>query len=241
MGKGPFNPEARPKPRMLVFSGLDGSGKSTQAEILALRLQREGYAVRTAWSRWEPMVSAPLIRLAKSHLRASYKVRDEDYENFTAAKRKKMKSTWRRQLWQVMVWGEYACQIRSRVLVHLKRGTGVICDRYVYDTMIDVAINFSTPPEQIVELMNHPFLGMFPKPSKVILIDIDPETGSARKNDGTPVEYLADRRGYYISMAQEIGADVIDGRGSVEEVSEKIWEHTEDWRHHLAVSRQHER
>ncbi len=151
-------------------------------------------------------------------------MQDGDYHGFTDAKRRSMKSAWKRDLWQMMVWSEYAMQVRARLLARRRKGLTILCDRYVYDTLVDVAINFSLPAAGIGELMNHPLLSLFPKPGLVIFIDIDPETGAARKSDGTPAAYLADRREYYTAMARILHAPIVDGGASVESVAGSIWE-----------------
>jgi thymidylate kinase len=228
-----FIPPNVSRGRLLVLSGLDGSGKSTQAGLLAKRLRTEGYDVATVWSRWEPALSAPLIRLAKRRLDTRADAATADYRRFTTAKRRTMQSRWKRTLWQLMVWSEYAAQINRRLLPHVIRRRGVICDRYVYDTLIDIAVNFSVKPGEIETLCHHPLLALFPAPRQAIYIDIDPETGASRKADGTPPEYLADRREYYRSMARLLGAATIDGGRGVEEVAEAIWSSTGAWRRSL--------
>lgn len=228
--KGPFDTSSRGGSAILVLSGLDGSGKSTQAELLAGKLRESGVPAEAVWNRWEPRLSAPLIRLARRYLRSSGGAAGESYEAFRDAKRATMRSGLKRSLWQAMVWSEYACQVHRRLAPRRLRGTAVVCDRYVYDTMIDVAINFSLPPERLGELARHPLLGFFPKPGLVIFIDVDPAVGAARKSDGTPAAYLADRREYYREMARILQAPLLDGGAPVERVFAQIWELCVPWR-----------
>ncbi len=228
--KGPFKAGARPGRDIIVVSGLDGSGKSTQAALLAERLGDAGIPAEAVWNRWEPRLSAPAIRLAKTYLRSTERLGGDDYAAFRDAKRRTMRRGLKRDLWQMLVWGEYAWQVRSRLSGPRRRGKAVICDRYVYDTLIDVAVNFSIPPGSITELMDHPLLALFPKPSLVMFIDIDPEIGAARKSDGTPAAYLADRREYYREMARILAAPLIDGTPQVERVFEAVWAGTSVWR-----------
>jgi thymidylate kinase len=228
--KGPFNKAGRPAATMLVLSGLDGSGKSTQAALLAGRLAASGIRSRAVWNRWEPFFSAPFIRLAKRYLARRENAGTGDYRGFTAAKRRKMKSRWKREVWQLMAWSEYAFQVHGRTLMRRLSGATVICDRYVYDTLIDIAINFSIAPSDLPALMGHPLLAFFPKPALVIFIDIDPETGASRKSDGTPAAYLADRRPYYSELARIMNAPLLDGGASVESVADSVWRLTGDWR-----------
>jgi thymidylate kinase len=233
--RGPFDSTADPRSGMLVLSGLDGTGKSTQAALLAERMSRDGLYTTAVWSRWEPHATAPMIRLAKRSLRGTNGIGENDYLEFTDAKRHKMRSPWKRAVWQAMVWGEYAVQVRQRVLSPLNRGIGVICDRYVYDTMIDIAVNFSLSPGGIETLCNHPLLSLFPKPVSVVFFDIDPRIGSRRKNDGTPAEYLADRRSYYLEMAHLLGAPIIDAGGTIDDVFSELLEHVEEWKKSLPL------
>ncbi len=228
--RGPFHGTTAPASSLIVLSGLDGSGKSTQIALLAEQLGAEGIPATVIWNRWKPFLSAGAIRLARRYLRATAGVREGDYRGFTDAKRRSMRSGWKRDLWQMMVWSEYAAQVHARLLPRRLRGLAVLCDRYVYDTLVDVAINFSLPASRLAELMNHPLFGLFPKPGLVLFIDIDPETGAARKSDGTPAAYLADRREYYTEMARILGAPIIDGGGSVESVSRAVWEFAAPWR-----------
>jgi thymidylate kinase len=235
--KGPFDYTRKAHSGMLVLSGLDGTGKSTQAQLLAERMRREGLNAVTVWSRWEPNVTAPFIKLAKRSLQTTERVFESDYSDFTDAKRRAMRSSWKRGLWQFMVWSEYAMQIRHRVRPALRRDTGVICDRYVYDTMIDIAINFSLSPDELETLFDHPLLALFPKPATVVFLDIDPLAGSTRKDDGTPAEYLADRRAYYLEMARFLGAPVIDAGRGIDEVFADLLTFIGEWRDSLSRRR----
>lgn len=234
--KGPFNETAARDAGLIVLSGLDVSGKTTQTLLLAARLRAEGIPAEAVWNRWKPAVSAMFITLARRWLKAQERVKEGDYRGFTDAKRRKMRSGWKRSVWQVMAWGEYAAQVRARLLAHRLKGATVLCDRYVYDTLVDIAINFSIPPLELADLMDHRLLSLFPKPAVVIFIDIDPATGAARKSDGTPAAYLADRRPYYTSLARILNAPVVDGGSSVESVASAIWNLTAPWREHRIAS-----
>jgi dTMP kinase len=225
--KGPFDPKARTRGDMIVLCGLDGSGKSTQTALLAERLGAAGISAEAVWNRWEPRLTAPMIRLAKRCLRTTSSA--GDYAAFRDAKRRTMRGGLKRGLWQLLVWSEYAWEVRGRRSGPRRRGAAVICDRYVHDTLVDIAINFSVPPERLSDLMGHPLLSLFPKPSLAIIVDIEPETGAARKADGTPAAYLADRREYYRELSRILHAPLVDGGLPLERVSEAVWAHAGPW------------
>ena len=218
---------------MIVLSGLDGTGKSTQAGILARRLAGEGLETKTIWNRWSPVVTAPLISMARKRIDSRPDAATGEYTDFTRSKRERMRSPLKQALWQMMVWGEYAVQVHSRLSAAGFPRRAVISDRYVYDTLVDMAVNFSLEPDGLESLCSHPLLSLFPVPASLVVIDIDPETGSARKSDGTPPEYLADRRPFYLEIARLTGASIVDGNGTIEETAAGIWEGCSRWRENL--------
>jgi len=230
--RGPFDPASTRRPDLIVVSGLDGTGKSTQCKLLAERLRLEGHRAETIWNRWEPRLSAPLIGLAKRRLGGRERIRDEDYEGFTEAKKRTMQSRWKKGLWQLMVWSEYAFEVHHR-LGWGRRGPVRICDRYVYDTVVDIAVNFSIPPGELRRLLGHPLFSLYPTPACVLFLDVDPLVGASRKTDGTPAAYLADRRGHYLELARILEAPVIDGNAAIDEVAAEILRLTDSWRRSL--------
>ncbi|MCK4549518.1 MAG: hypothetical protein KAU49_05095, partial [Candidatus Krumholzibacteria bacterium] len=84
--------------RMLVLSGLDGTGKSTQAEILAGRLADQGVETSTIWNRWSPAITAPLISMARKRIDPRPDAVTEEYTDFTRSKRERMRSPVKRAL-----------------------------------------------------------------------------------------------------------------------------------------------
>jgi len=98
---------ASQSPRFIVFEGIDGSGKSTQARLLADRMRRDGFSVVLTSEPSEGPVGA-LIK--------SLSVRpkpEEESHLFTQDRRD---------------------HLRRVVLPALKEGRVVICDRYVYSS-----------------------------------------------------------------------------------------------------------
>jgi dTMP kinase len=96
-----------PCPRFVVFEGIDGSGKSTQAGLLADRMRREGFSVVLTSEPSEGPVGA-LIK--------SLTVRpqpEEEAHLFTEDRRD---------------------HLRRVIIPALNGGSIVICDRYVYSS-----------------------------------------------------------------------------------------------------------
>ena len=58
------------KPKIIVLMGLDGSGKTTQAELIARWLNDQGIRSRVVWMRGESYLTRPVLGIGKALLHA---------------------------------------------------------------------------------------------------------------------------------------------------------------------------
>lgn len=132
---------------IIVFSGTDGAGKSTQIAMLNERLQATGRRTRVLWARggYTPvmlaMKSVVLILLGR---RGDTKGFDKD----GSAKYVKRRAAMIRRPLVARVW--LAAAIIDLILLYgiyvrllSFADTAVICDRYIGDTRIDFEWNFA--------------------------------------------------------------------------------------------------
>ena len=66
---------------LVVFTGIDGSGKTTQAKLLVDWLHKDGKTVSYVWCRWEPFLVRPLIKIWKSKVTKSSDKSNSDFNN----------------------------------------------------------------------------------------------------------------------------------------------------------------
>ena len=216
----------------LVLSGLDGTGKSTQAGILQDRLTGKGVEPTTIWNRWSPSITAPHLDGAETD-RSAPRCRDGRIFRFYSLEERTDEEPCQACALAGYGMERIFVQVQSRLFGAGYPRRAIISDRYVYDTLVDMAVNFSLEPGELETLCSHPLLSLFPVPASFVVIDIDPEVGSTRKSDGTPPEYLADRRPFYLEIARLTGAAVVDGNGTIEETAAGIWEGCPRWRKNL--------
>jgi len=94
-------------PKFIVFEGIDGSGKSTQAKLLADRMRRDGFSVLLTSEPSDGPVGA-LIKSLTSRPKP-----EEEAHLFTEDRRD---------------------HLRRVIIPALNEGRVVICDRYVYSS-----------------------------------------------------------------------------------------------------------
>lgn len=93
--------------KLFVVEGIDGSGKSTQLNLLHQWLQSEGYGV--VFSEWN---SSPLVR--------------------RITKRGKKKHVLTPSTFSLIHATDFADRIEHNIIPLLKAGAVVLCDRYIY-------------------------------------------------------------------------------------------------------------
>ena len=123
---------------IIVFSGVDCSGKSTQISLLSRRLDHLGIPNITLWCRGG---YSPGFVLLKSITRFIFRAKLPS-PGRSLARTNTFRNSWVTKLWLfisifdlVLFWSIYL-----RLLDLL--GFVIICDRYIDDTRIDFALNF---------------------------------------------------------------------------------------------------
>lgn len=209
----------------ICFTGIDGSGKSSQAQLLQKHLSASGISAVYTWSRWEPYLLKPLIKRFKK----SQSTGNEELTNGLDLGKKKQRFLrnpivlW---LWLNLALFDYYLQVRQRVLGYRSKSNIVICDRYIFDFMVDQAVNMGKRLEGLKYMFRLAFLRIFPRPDLLFILDVDPAVGSQRKQDGTSVEYLSERQKLYYYYKDLPNARVIDANNTFESVTRQITEHT---------------
>lgn len=141
--------------RFLTFEGIDGSGKSTQARMLAETLRARGHAVTLTR---EPGGSAGAEEIRRLVLEGAADRWSAETEIllFTAARRDHLEKT---------------------IQPALARGDVVICDRFADSTRIFQGITRGDL-RAVVDRLHDLMIGV--EPDLTLLIDLDPAAGLAR-------------------------------------------------------------
>lgn len=207
------------KANLITFTGIDGSGKTTQAKLLVENLEKDGIKTSYVWCRWEPFILRPVIRIWKQKKTTNpvaYKEIQRDKESL-------LENPILRYPWLSLFFIDYGIQIFLRLRLRLFKGGVIVSDRLFYDSLIDQAINLGSRGERFLEDLNSWWMKLiFPTPDIVIYIDCPEEVAFKRKNDAPDIEYLRERRMLYIKLADKYGWIKMDGALPIEVISEEI-------------------
>lgn len=210
------------KCKLICFIGIDGSGKTTIAKLLVRYLKDMGINSNYFYGRYVPMLSKPLVILGKYVLLKNQNIKQyKDYSN-----NKKRAITRYRSLSLLYInilLADYRIQLFFKIIAPRMLGKVVVCDRYIYDTVINdiprVNDNLSNIKCHVDGLFN-----IAPKPDLVFLIDIPLELAYQRKDDTPSLDYLEERKKIYDYLAREYKMHIIDGTQSINELMAQIKE-----------------
>lgn len=208
---------------LIAFSGLDGAGKSTQIELLMKALQEDGRPLAYLWVRGG---YTPVFTALKSLVRHITRGKALPPSGRNQARSQAFSKPWVRYVWLRLSLLDLIFTYGVRVRWWLAAGKTVVCDRYIWDTLIDFRLNF---PMEVVEKswLWRVLVHVAPKPDVSFLMVIPVEESIRRsklKNEPFPdsVEVLTARREQYLSLCSQSGWIVLDGTQDVQHISAQI-------------------
>jgi dTMP kinase len=222
---------------LICFNGIDGSGKSLQANKLIEQLTAAGYPAVYVWSGGNAPLTKPLARVIKSTLRRRRSTGapkqaapqptsqpDSDYRSYLSFTLGVFKRPWVRALWLQVSMLEHMGEIWTKIVPHLLAGKIVVCDRYIYDRLVNIAVLCNTGPEQLRRQLWLARLYWVPRPDKWFFIDVPADVAFSRKDDVPDVLYLERRIPLYQTIADAFKIERLDGTADPSEIAAQVWQ-----------------
>jgi dTMP kinase len=191
----------------VAFEGVEGSGKSTQSRALKRRLAGAGYSVTLAHEPGGTPAGELIRRLLK---------RGPDIPPIAEL---------------LLFSASRAALVESAIRPALHRGEVVICDRYIYSTLAYQGYGRGLPLDTVRRLNEVATGGLIPH--LVVLLDLPPEAGLARKSSGPADRFEQERQEFhervrqgYLRLAKDEPARwlVLDASASKASLAKAVWE-----------------
>jgi dTMP kinase len=203
----------RPPGALITFEGLDGCGKTTQLELEAQRLLREGWVVTATKEPGGTPVGRKIREMVLNTVNGPLCATTE----------------------LALMLAARAQHIHEVIRPALESGVLVLCDRFTDSTIAYQGYGRGVPLDQLETLDR--ILCHSLRPQLTLLIDIDPETAAERTGsrnraaqqnetrfeDEGLVFFRRVQQGYHaIAQREPDRVRLLNGRGSIAEVHERI-------------------
>lgn len=169
------------------------------------------------YARMQLFLAKPVVRLANRLLLKTLST--AEYSASTNEKKRLFAGhTVFRKIYQSLFLFDYLIQLLIKVRIPTLLGKLVVCDRYIYDTLItDFAVDMGLTIDRIESLLDTCF-AVVPQPDVNFLLDVSEEVAFQRKNDHPSMKYLTDRRGIYQQIATKHNMHVLNGNNEASKV-----------------------
>jgi thymidylate kinase len=208
-------------PIVISLSGIDGSGKSTQLELVAKRFEERGLAYKYVRLRWACFISYVPLALCRILGYTEWKTNAREKKRYIVY-------SFHENVALATVWAKFfTLDLLARSFVRTKipilNGYFVLCDRSEFDALIDLVVetrNYGLIESMVGKLL----LSISQKGRATFLIDISEEEAFKRKKDTPSLDYLKDRRQLYLDMAKRLNMPVLEGKSTEESIHRQFVE-----------------
>jgi thymidylate kinase len=215
---------------VVAFSGLDGSGKSSQAEALRLNLERLGYPAVVVWTRlsYNPLLNV----VARPVKRAMLWVRGVDDPAASPETVADAETKWRAAkdirsgsaaltfVWATIVALANAGTQRRTTRYHLARRRIVICDRYCLDSSVHLRYRYGE--SHTFRFQTRLVKTLSPKPLREYLLEIPGEVALQRKAEQYDLKQLKLQARLYREESRAYSVTHLDATRAREDLCEEI-------------------
>ncbi|MCW4010407.1 MAG: hypothetical protein NWF05_07280 [Candidatus Bathyarchaeota archaeon] len=207
-------------PKAVCLVGGDGTGKTAHAKKIVSDLRKAGFKCRYVWFGQPYLFSYPFMFLCS---RLGYTKKHILQNRVVCKEHQYHKNKALATVWPWVQLFDLAVLVLTRVYLPVWRGIIVVCDRFVYDTLVELMTdtgNSNLPWRTAGKLMR----SLNPSFSVVIRLNVDAQTAFERKNDVPDVRFLRLRRENYQIIGRQLNIKTVDAEQPFDVVHCQIME-----------------
>jgi thymidylate kinase len=211
------------RPMLIALSGIDGAGKTCQAELLRSAFCECAIDADIVWSRGgSSRLTDLFIRLLKPFLpkRAGLDLTSDSRAAKVARTRFWLDRPLLRWAWTWLVVLDLTVQYWARVCWPLFRGRVVIADRYVCDALTELAVQLQSP-DLADSLAGRVLQALSPRPELAYHLRVSVEEASSRKPEEM-LDPLVRQARLLDEMAAAHRLEPLDGQAELGAVSDRL-------------------
>jgi thymidylate kinase len=197
------------------FSGIDGSGKSTQIDALRARLEADGLRVQVI-RFWDDIAMLTGMREEAGH-KIFKGEKGVGAPGAPINRRDKNVKSWPMTWVRLFIYSIDAVSVWLTVKrVRHSDADLVIFDRYIYDEFANLTLSNPAIRAYVRTIMS-----FVPKPDIGYVLDADPVKARARKPE-YPLEFLHTNRQSYLALSDLVGGMTVIPPMPIEDVKREI-------------------
>lgn len=205
------------KPMFICIMGIDGVGKTTHVNLILEHLRKKGIKCQYQWLRFHHFLSLPLLAFCRivgyTHVSTLGGIKCS-YHEFH-------KSKFVSRIYPWILFFDTFLSTTIRVYIPMFFGICIVCDRFVYDTLIDLAI--ATKSNEIHEkFVGKLFLTMIPKNGKFVMLSLEKPLIFLRRPELKDDITFDERSILFKKFANLFSIHVVDNSGTLTSVNRLI-------------------
>lgn len=210
---------------LICLSGPDGVGKTTQARILVQHLNSQGVAARYQWLRFNHLFTLPLL----GYMRIAGISKKEVTRDGNAIRRLDLsRSEWLRTLFHAATLIDMLIGSIVKIRIPAVFGRTIVCDRFVIDTIVDVAIA-EGDTTFFQSATGTALMRLVPNRTMTVVMTDQPEVLMNRRAEIPSKAEISHKIDLYFAVAASIGIKPLDCHNrTIAEVSEMILERVDE-------------
>lgn len=203
------------KPIFICITGIDGVGKTTHVNLILEHLRKKGIKCQYKWLRFHHFFSLPLLAFCRiagyTHLSTLGHFQKCSYHEFYKSRCVSTVYPW-------VLFFDTSIFAIIRVYIPMFFGTSIVCDRFIYDTLIDVAV--ATKDQEIYKKpIGKLFLKLIPKNAHFVMLALDKSIIFSRRPELKEDLTFDERYALYEALSSQFNIDVEANSGSMSQVN----------------------